>query len=138
MKRIFISILLITLGCNSDSRQQGHLINDQSKLKLCPPEWNVTGKNLKQVEINDTTEQVFLNDTLWFEVIGPSAYGTNWHKAYIKNYRTNGQLQDEGIAIYFDHPIADYEEHGKWKYYNCNGQLVETKDFFEGELVNAN
>lgn len=138
MKTIFISILVLTLGCNSDNRQQGHLSNDQNKLEPCPPEWNATGKELKQVDINDTTEQMFLNDTLWFEVIGPSAYGESQHKAYIKNYRTNGQLEGEGIALYFDHPIADYEEHGKWKYYDCNGQLLETKEFFEGDLVNVN
>lgn len=138
MKRILTSILLLTLGCNSDSRQQGNLGDDQNKLDQCPPEWNTTGKQLKQVDINDTTELVFLNDTLWFEVIGPSTYGNNQSKAYIKNYRTNGQLEEEGIAIYSDHPIADYEEHGTWKYYDCNGQLRETREFFEGELVNAN
>lgn len=130
--------MLLTLGCNLENRQQEHLLNDQNKLEPCPPEWIATGKELKQVDINDTTEQMFLNDTLWFEVIGPSAYGTNRHKAYIKHYRTNGQLEEEGIAIYFDHPIADYEEHGRWKYYDCTGQLLETKEFFEGELVNAN
>ena len=133
-----MSILLLALGCCSDNRQHGTLSNDKNKLQPCPPEWNATGKELKQIDINDTTEQMFLNDTLWFEVIRPSAYGTSQHKAYIKNYRTNGQLKEEGIAIYFDHPIADYEEHGKWKYYNCKGELLETKEFFEGELVDAN
>jgi hypothetical protein len=138
MKRIFISILLLTLGCNSDNRQLGQVSNDQNKIEQCPPEWIATGKELKQIDINDTTEQMFLNDTLWFEVIGPSAYGKNQHKAYIKNYRTNGQLEDEGFAIYFDHPISDYERHGKWKYYNCKGKQLETKEFFEGVLVDAN
>jgi len=93
---------------------------------------------LKQVDTNDTTEQVFLNDTLWFEVIGPSPYRTNQHKARIKNYRTNGQLEEEGIALYFDHPIADYQKHGRWKYYGCDGKLRETKEFFEGRLTEAN
>lgn len=133
MKGIYISILLLTLGCKSDNRQQGHLSS-----KPCPPEWNATGKKLEQIDVNDTTEQLFLNDTLWIEVIGHSPYGKNQHKAYIKNYRTNGQLEEEGIAIYFDHPIADYEQHGKWRYYDCSGQLRETKEFFEGELMNAN
>jgi hypothetical protein len=138
MKIIVISILLLSLGCNSDNRQRGNIANDQNKIEPCPPEWNTTGKELKQVDINDTTEQVFLNDTLWFEVIGPSTYGKNQRRAYIKNYRTNGQLEEEGIAIYFNHPIADYQEHGEWRYYNCDGQLRETKEFFEGKLVNAN
>lgn len=88
---------------------------------------------MKQVKINDTIEQLFLNDTLWFEVIGPSPFGKDQHKAYIKNYRTNGLLEDEGLAIYLDHPLGDYMEHGKWKYYDCSGKLVETKESFEGE-----
>jgi hypothetical protein len=130
MKGIIISALLLIFGCNSDNRQQGHLNNDKNILEPCPPEWNTTGKELKQITINDSTERMFLNDTLWFEVIGPSAYGKNQRKAYIKNYRTNGQLEEEGFAVYFDHPIVDYQEHGKWKYYGCDGQLRETKEFF--------
>lgn len=135
--RIVISILLLTLGCNSNNLKQVHLGKDENKFEPCPQEWNATGKELKQVDINDTTEQMYLNDTLWFEVIKPLEYGTNRHKAYIKNYWTNGQLENEGFAIYFEHPIEDYEKHGKWKYYNCKGKLVDTKEFFEGKLVNT-
>jgi hypothetical protein len=138
MKRILVSILVLTIGCNSDTRQNEQVSTDQNSVESCPPEWIVTGKKLKQVDVNDSTEQVFLNDTLWFELIGHSAYDKNRHKGYIKNYRTNGKLEEEGFAIYFDHPVVEYEAHGTWKFYDCNGQLHETKEFFESELVTAN
>jgi hypothetical protein len=134
MKNILLFILLSGLSCNSKNQEQGkHNIADP-----CPPDWIATGKQLKQTMINDTTERAFLNDTLWFEVIGHSRYKKNQYMSYLKNYRTNGLIKDEGIALYFDHPVADYVEHGEWKYYDCKGDLVETKIFFEGKLVNAN
>ena len=133
MKKLLLFILLSGLSCNSKNEKQGQ----QNIADQCPPDWIATGKQLKQTMINDTTEQAFLNDTLWLEVIGHSRYKENQYESYLKKYRTNGLLQEEGIALYFDHPIADYIEHGKWKYYDCKGNLVETKEFFEGKLANA-
>ena len=127
-------ILFFAVGCNSNNQKQ----RQQSNIDPCPPEWIATGKQLRQIKINDTTEQAFLNDTLWFEVMGHVRYKENQYMSYLKNYRTNGLLQEEGAALYFDHPIADYMQHGTWKYYDCKGTLVETKEFFEGELVHAN
>ena len=72
MKKTLISILVLTFGCNSDNRHQRNLSKFQNKLEPCAPEWNATGKELKQVDINDTMEQIFLNDTLGVEVIGES------------------------------------------------------------------
>lgn len=137
MRGILALVVLLAWGCNSRN-QQGQTGVDQNKHDPCPPEWHAAGKEIKQVNVDNSTERVFLNDTLWFEIIGPSAYATNQHKAWIKNYRTNGRLESEGLAVYFDHPIADYQEHGKWKYYDCNGQLREEKEFIAGELINAN
>lgn len=95
----------------------------------CPPDWVATDKVLTQNYPNDSTEQLFLNDSLWFEVINLAPYKNEEEISYIKLYRTNGRLEAEGFATYDNHPIADYTEIGKWIYYNCLGKFDYTKDW---------
>lgn len=103
----------------------------------CPSDRIATGKSLKQRQVNDSTEQLFLNDSLWFEIIGVNEYDQNTNISYLKLYRVNGLLEEEGSAIYFDHPIVDFSRHGEWKFYDCEGNPIQTKLYNEGQLVNT-
>ena len=54
-----------------------------------------------------------------------------YHK---KEYYPNGQVREEGTIIY--NPVLyDYRREGEWKVYNEQGKLVETRTYYEGELI---
>lgn len=96
----------------------------------CPPDQITTGKQLRQVQQGDSLEWCYLNDTLWFEISQIEPY-EDGYQCYIKSYRTNGLLAEEGLAYYWDHPVSDMLEVGIWKYYDCAGNLDSEVNFDE-------
>jgi len=113
-----ITLAFLLSNCNSNNT------NKTPSSTPCSPEWVATGKSLTQIYINDSTEQMRLNDTLWFEAINKESFDS-LSKCYLKMYRTNGKLESEGYAIYNDHPIADFKKIGDWIYYDCNGDTIQ-------------
>lgn len=147
MEKIFKFLFLLFLfACNNADKSNDYSDNIQNEISTskqeindpCPPDWIATGKALKQTQINDTTEQILLNDSLWFEVVGVNKYNQYSNVSYLRMYRINGLLEEEGKAIYFDHPIADFIRHGEWKLYDCNGELLDVKMYDEGQLRDNN
>lgn len=119
MKEIICTIIMVGLAS----------CQNIMKKTECPPEIIATGKGLSQEVVNDSLEKVFLNDTLWFEIIGTQNQEMNWYSSYLKFYRLDGTIEMEGTAYYLDHPVADFYETGKWIYYNCSGEIERTKFF---------
>ncbi|WMJ71647.1 hypothetical protein RCC89_00450 [Cytophagaceae bacterium ABcell3] len=130
MRSFILIISLLWFSCSSSSvkeqddiehKSHQDFINVEGNTDPCPPEWVATGKTLEQ-KFNDSTEQLFLDGTLWFEIISPTENdGVSF--AYIKEYRTNKMLQAEGIAVYHEHPIVDYVRHDEWIIYDCFGEI---------------
>lgn len=123
MDYFILSLFIIALGaCNNTSPKK-------ISTPICPPDWYAADKELTQKQLNDSTEQLFLNDTLWFEVIGKTPYNAEQetYTSYLKLYRTNGLLEAEGYAIYHEHPILDFTETGQWTYYDC----IEKLDYIQ-------
>lgn len=135
MKRVVLLLMLLSfLSCNS-SRQE----NDQNPEVAtksedpCPEEWNLNGptdesRSVEERIVNDTIVQQILFDKVWFEIIGAKAHD-GVTRAYLKFYRTDGTLESEGFGVYSDHPVADYEPQGEWKYYDCEGKLTKTMNY---------
>lgn len=58
-------------------------------------------------------------------------------KAYLRNYRTDGTLESEGYALFFDHPVADYSMEEKWRFYECNQKISKVITYNNGvEIIN--
>lgn len=51
-----------------------------------------------------------------------------------KAYYKNGQLKEEGIRQ-MNASLGDYVRIGEWKYYDENGQLTKTHNFYKGEEI---
>ena len=107
----------------------------------CPNDWNF-GKSadgdshVSEIKINDSTTQQILNGKVWFEIINPIESGNGLTKCYIKNYRTDGILESEGYGTYNEHPVADFTYAGKWRFYDCSGNLVKETEFINGKRKN--
>lgn len=53
---------------------------------------------------------------------------------YEKEFFSNGKVKEEGPVQYHETQY-DYQRHGDWKVFNDKGQLMETRIYYEGELV---
>jgi len=107
----------------------------------CPEPWNLNGptgepRSLISKVINDSVTQQLLFDKVYFEMISPVDIGNGQTRCYLKFYRTDGSLQEEGFGIYTEHPIVDYVQDGTWKFYDCKGLLEKTVVFENGKRKN--
>jgi hypothetical protein len=103
----------------------------------CPITWEELMQNRKGAEQSsdaevkyDSINQVYLYGKLWFDYFSDRKIDSTTRGCYVRNYRTNGLLESEGFAEYYEHPIADYSKEGVWIFYNCNGDTLE-KAFFD-------
>lgn len=86
-------------------------------------------------ELNDSTTQEILYGKVWFEIINWEELEDGSQRCYIKNYRTDGTLESEGSASFYEHPVADYSMEGNWKFYDCDGTLKEEVAFKNGKRL---
>jgi hypothetical protein len=117
MTKYFMFLMFIILSCNSKTQDIDKTITPD-----CNDKWNFKNSNVTEKEINDSTTQEIADGKVWFEIISPKDIGNGISKAYIKNYRMDGSLLSEGWAKYHEHPVADYEGIGIWKFYDCHGK----------------
>lgn len=138
MIRIIVTFICVGfIGCQqksesetiiSENKMNSEDSNEKQNSKPClPPTWSATGKKLRQDRLNDSTEFLYLNDTLWFTIEREKQYDSTGFIAYLKFYGRTGLLEEEGYGIYWEHPIADFSEQGEWKRYDCNGELIGIK-----------
>jgi hypothetical protein len=100
---IILCVILISLGCKTKTD--------------CCKELVATGKTMTEKK-NGDWNQYYLNDTIWFEYRNNhTANGEK--KCDLVNYNRCGEKQNEGTAVYDEHPIMDYSKVGKWKIYSC-------------------
>ena len=112
---------------NLDTLATENNTHENKKEPCKPPYWTATGKKLRQERLNDSTEHLYLNDTLWFTIEREKKYDSNRNIAYLTFYGRTGLLEEEGLGLYFEHPMVDFSEHGEWKRYDCNGELISIK-----------
>jgi len=53
---------------------------------------------------------------------------------YEKEFFPSGQVKEEG-PVHYNAAQYDYQRNGSWKIYNEKGLIVETRQYYEGELV---
>ncbi len=53
---------------------------------------------------------------------------------YEKEFFSSGKIKEEG-PVQYNIIQYDYQRNGKWKVYDESGKLIETKDYYEGELL---
>ncbi|QBZ96836.1 hypothetical protein [Flavobacterium sangjuense] len=124
MKKYLILLVIFT-ACDSKK-----IPDDKENVTLdCNDKWNFEGSNVIEKQINDTVTQEIIDGKIWFEIISPKDIGKGITKAYIKNYRMDGTLLSEGFAEYNEHPVANSKESGKWKFYDCKGNLIRINEF---------
>ena len=52
------------------------------------------------------------------------------NKCYTYSFYPNGQIKSEGVLLFDESPdLDDTREYGEWKYYDEEGNLIETKNF---------
>lgn len=115
----YLSFSLFVAACNAGQEKQLYV---KTKEQECSDTWIFKG-NVSGRMLNDTVEQQMVDGKLWFEIISPQKQEDGSTRAYIRNYRMDGSLESEGYASYFEHPVADYTAEGKWKFYDCKGQM---------------
>lgn len=76
---------------------------------------------IQQMDFGVNTDTVILYDNVKF--VYP-------HKCRTKIYYPNGLIKSEGILLWDEDPeLDDVREYGEWKYYDEEGNLIETKNF---------
>jgi len=53
---------------------------------------------------------------------------------YEKEFFKSGKIKEEG-SVHYNAAQYDYQRNGEWKVYNEKGLQVETKHYYEGELI---
>jgi len=91
----------------------------------------------KGIIVSEEVERGINNDSVRHEL---GYYLTPEFFSYVKLYDYNsGLLKKEGIVLYSDDWQSDTsKEHGKWVYYNENGDIVDIKNFEYGRVINQN
>jgi len=147
LKRFITPVISLSiLACNQagSGKAETPLAMDsvmQTAAAPCPEPWNLHGptgepRSLISKMINDSVTQQLLFDKVYFEMISPVDIGNGQTRCYLKFYRTDGSLEEEGFGIYTDHPIADFVNDGTWKFYDCKGRLKEMVVFENGKRKN--
>jgi antitoxin component YwqK of YwqJK toxin-antitoxin module len=53
---------------------------------------------------------------------------------YEKEFFKSGKIKEEG-SVHYNAAQYDYQRNGEWKVYNEKGVLIETKHYYQGELI---
>jgi hypothetical protein len=148
MKRLLIFTLgIVLISCGYSQKKDSTEHKEEAINKIpCPVTWKEYEPTQDELDYevkngiveerpNDSTIQQIRYGRVWFEMINPTEIDGGASKCYLKNYRTDGSIESEGYGIYYEHPIADYSMEGKWKFYNCDGNLKEVVGYRNGQKL---
>lgn len=86
--------------------------------------WFIFGNNGHLLQIDTDFGQI--RDTI--KLKGNITYRLPYI-CHTKCFAPDGYLISEGMLIWEDSPVADGQEYGEWKYYDKEGNVIETKIF---------
>jgi antitoxin component YwqK of YwqJK toxin-antitoxin module len=94
--------------------------------------------NPEYIEENDKDIEYLYKRNSFFETGNPESIFEMLDKKtkkYIKKeFTENGKLKEEGTMI-FRKDLRDYQKDGVWNYYDTNGKILKTENYYKGELL---
>ncbi|MCI5056854.1 MAG: hypothetical protein MRY83_12140 [Flavobacteriales bacterium] len=138
---VLLGVCFCLFSCDEAPKHKEYNADEDEDIvqmeKPCADPWVLhhnIHEDIKDSIINDTVTQVYLEGKLWFEVQNDRAFDSTYRMAHLKYYRTDGSVQEEGPALYTEHPAKEYLDHGIWKYYDCNGTVREELEYSFGKF----